>query len=44
MGNYDIPSVINYVLAKTGRSTMSYVGRQSLTQLAHFSAQVIDFC
>ena len=26
MGNYDIPAVINYVLAKTGRSTMSYVG------------------
>jgi hypothetical protein len=28
MGNYDIPAVINYVLAKTGRSTMSYVGEQ----------------
>jgi hypothetical protein len=30
MGNYDIPAVINYVLAKTGRSTMSYVGTQYL--------------
>ena len=26
MGKYDIPAVINYVLAKTGRSTMSYIG------------------
>ncbi|XP_046651809.1 lipase member K-like [Daphnia pulicaria] len=26
MGKYDIPAVINYVLAKTGRNTMSYIG------------------
>ena len=26
MGKYDIPAVINYVLTKTGRSTMSYIG------------------
>ena len=26
MGNYDIPAVISYILALTGRSTMSYVG------------------
>ncbi len=36
MGNYDIPAVINYVLAKTGRSTMSYVGEQSL----HFNLHI----
>ena len=26
IGNYDIPAVISYVLAKTGRSTMSWIG------------------
>jgi len=26
MGEYDIPAVINYVLSKTGRSSLSYVG------------------
>jgi hypothetical protein len=30
MGKYDIPAVINYVLAKTGRNTMSYIGTQYL--------------
>lgn len=27
MGCYDIPAVIDYILTKTGRNTMSYVGK-----------------
>lgn len=30
MGKYDIPAVINFVLDKTGRRTMSYIGTKSL--------------
>ena len=26
LGNYDIPSVLNYILQKTGQSKLSYVG------------------
>ena len=26
MGKYDIPAVINFILATTGRSSLSYVG------------------
>jgi len=26
MGTYDIPAVMNYILTKTGRAKLSYIG------------------
>ncbi len=43
MGTFDIPSVVNYILTKTGRAKLSYIGYITLAYNISYSCASVNF-